>query len=143
MKKNGENFRFFIYQKPEKIDYRPVTGYKREVIANNEEESGTMNALDVLKEDFSYGTLATALAPIIPPDKIIVTPLTPQYKFIGSGTLGDGTTYEDYFGSKNSFNCAIRYYFNGDALTKIAVFDYSMSGSRVQNYEPRRLTKII
>ena len=40
-----------------------------------------------------------------------------------------------FFGSKNGFNCAIRYYFSGDDLLKIAVFNYITDGSRIQTYE--------
>lgn len=142
LKKNGETFRFLVIPNDKKNEYYAASIFnggkfhgKNNVFANEEEEFGIMNAVDTLKEDYSYGILTTALAPIIAPDKVIATPYTPEYKFIGSGTLNGGLSYEDFFGSKNSFNCAIRYYFNGDTLTKIAVFDYIMKDSRVQSYE--------
>lgn len=134
LKKNGENFRFLFFQEGDKKTYYGSYGSKG-VYADFEEQVGKMNALDVLNEDYSYGILTTALLPLISLDKIIATPYTPEYKFIGSGNLDDGQSYEDFFGSKNGFNCAIRYYFNGDTLTKIAVFDYITKDSRVQTYE--------
>lgn len=134
LKKNGENFRFASYQEGDKKYYRSLR-YKHDIFANDEEELGIINAVDVLNEDYSYGMLTTALSPMISPDKIIATPYTPEYKFIGSGSLGNGLSYEDFFGSKNGFNCAIRYYFDGDTLSKIAVFDYVMKDSRIQTYE--------
>ena len=134
LKKNDERFRFHYWQDKGKIKYWGNYGAKG-IYANFEEGLGKMNAVDVLKEDLSYGILTTALSPIISTDKIIATPYTPEYKFIGSGTLNGGLSYEDFFGSKNGFNCAIRYYFDGDTLSKIAVFDYIMKDSRVQSYE--------
>lgn len=135
LKKNGETFRFYSYQKEDKTVYHSLSAHRHDIIANQEEDLGIMNAVDVLNEDYSYGILTTVLSPIIKPDKIIATPYTPEYKFIGSGTLGNGLSYEDFFGSKNGFNCAIRYYFDGDTLTKIAVFNYVTKDSRVQTYE--------
>lgn len=134
LKKNGENFRFLYFQEGNKKTYYGNYGSKG-VYANFEEQAGKMNAIDVLHEDYSYGTLTTALAPIILPNRVIATPYMPEYKFIGSGTLDNGLSYEDFFGSKNGFNCAIRYYFDGDTLSKIAVFDYITKNSRVQTYE--------
>lgn len=142
LKKNGETFRFRVIPNGNKNEYYANSAFnggkfhgKNKVFANEEEELGIMNAVDTLKEDYSYGILTTALIPIITPDKVIATPYTPEYKFIGSGTLNGGLTYEDFFGSKNGFNCAIRYYFNGDALSKIAVFNYIVKNSQVQSYE--------
>ena len=134
LKKNDERFRFRYWQDKGKIKYWGNYGAKG-VYANLEEGAGIMNAVDVMKEDYSYGILTTALAPMISTDKVIATHYTPEYKFVGSGTLNGGLSYEDFFGSKNGFNCAIRYYFDGDTLSKIAVFDYIMKDSRVQSYE--------
>lgn len=141
LKTNGETFRFCAIPKDDKTEYYAASFFRgkfhgrNNAFANEEEDLGIMNAVDVMNEDYSYGILTTALAPITSTDKIIATHYTPEYKFIGSGTLGNGLSYEDFFGSKNGFNCAIRYYFDGDTLSKIAVFDYVMKDSRVQSYE--------
>ena len=141
LKTNGETFRFCALQKDDKKEYYASSFFRgkfhgrNNVFANEEEDLGIMNAGDVMNEDYSYGILTTALAPMISTDKVIATHYTPEYKFIGSGTLNGGLSYEDFFGSKNGFNCAIRYYFDGDTLSKIAVFDYVMKDSRVQTYE--------
>ncbi len=107
---------------------------------NWEKHLRRVSVINVKQKQYSYGrsgisSLIEAFAPIIPPEKIIATPYTPEYKFIGSGNLDDGLSYEDFFGSKNGFNCAIRYYFSGDTLTKIAVFNYVADDLRIQSYE--------
>ena len=43
-----------------------------------------------------------------------------KYKFVASGTLHDGTTYEDFSCREGNKVSAIRYYFVGTALKKIA-----------------------
>lgn len=99
-----------------------------------------VTVINLRQQQYSYGSfgissLIEAFAPIIPPEKVIATPYTLEYKFIGSGTFSDGLSYEDFFGSKNDFNCAIRYYFDGDTLIKIAVFDYIADDSQIKSYE--------
>ena len=100
-----------------------------------------INVINVWQQQYSsYGSfgmssLIEAFAPIVPPEKVIATPYTPEYKFIGSGTLDEYLTYEDFFGSKNGFNCAVRYYFSGDDLVKIAVLNYVEDDSQIQSYE--------
>ena len=117
-----------------------MTSTKSESDFNAENYLRKINVINVQQQQYSYGnfgisSLIEAFAPIIPLEKVIATPYTPEYKFIGSGNLDDGLSYEDFFGSKNGFNCAIRYYFDGDTLTKIAVFDYITKDSLVQSYE--------
>ena len=90
-----------------------------------------------LFQDYNFGNqdLYQALAPILPPEQVIVTPNTPIYKFAGAGNLSSGLTYEDFYGEKNNTHYAIRYYFSGDKMTKIATFTYLKDESVVQYYE--------
>ena len=88
-------------------------------------------------EEYTFGTplLTHALTAILPPDKIIAFPITPEYKFMGSSNLADGLTCEDFASDKaNRFN-AVRYYFNGDQLVKIAFASYIKNASGIQSYE--------
>ena len=96
LKKNGETFRYYSYRFSS--TYYSIFNDNK-VVANMEEQMGILTALDDLNEDYSYGfpLLTKALAPILPPDKVIATPYTPEYKFIGSGTLNGGLSYEDFF----------------------------------------------
>ncbi len=75
------------------------------------------------------------MQPILPPEQVILTPNTPIYKFAGAGNLSGGLTYEDFYGEKNNTHYAIRYYFSGDKMTKIATFTYLKDEGGVQYYE--------
>ena len=95
------------------------------------------NPYQQLFRDYNFGNtdLYLALLPILPLDRIIMTPNTPTYNLVGSGNLDGGLTYEDFYGEKNNFHSAIRYYFNGDKMVKIATFNYLKDENRVQLYE--------
>lgn len=136
LRKNNLTYRYRYATDGKKTIYMSRYG-KNAVIANLEEGLGELSPRFLLNEEYSYGTssITKALMPLTPPEKIIATPFTPEFKLIGSGTLDGGLTYDDFFGNKNGFNCAVRYYFDGDALVKIALFDYVMSEGRVQSYE--------
>lgn len=90
-----------------------------------------------LFQDYNFGNpdLYLALQPILPPEQVIVTPNTPTYKFVSAGNLDGGLTYEDFYGEKNNTHCAIRYYFSGNQMTKIATFTYIKNERGVQYYE--------
>ena len=47
-----------------------------------------------------------------------------KYKFMASGTLPDGMTYEDFAARDSATVSAIRYYFDGDELKKISFASY-------------------
>ena len=95
------------------------------------------NPYQKLFRDYNFGNtdLYLALLPILPPNKIIMTPNTPTYNLVGSGNLDGGLTYEDFYGEKNNFHSAIRYYFNGDKMVKIATFNYWKNDNCIQFYE--------
>ncbi len=95
------------------------------------------NPYQKLFRDYNFGNadLYQALLPILPPSQIIATPNTPIYNFVGSGNLDGGLTFEDFYGEKNNFHSAIRYYFSGDKMIKIATFNYLKEENRVQFYE--------
>ena len=88
-----------------------------------------------IEYDFANADLAAALAAVLPADRIIATPTTPVYKFVGSGTLDSGLSYEDFTAEKNNTFYALRYYFSGDKMVKIAMFNYTKSGGVITGYE--------
>lgn len=92
-----------------------------------------------LLEEFNYGVpeVAGILLPMLPKDKVIATPWTPDYKFFGSGSLSNGLTYEDYVSDKNNLYSAVRYYFSGNNLVKVAVANYLKNDGKVQSYEKK------
>lgn len=102
-----------------------------------EVSSMQLPALQRLIEENKFGssTLARALAPILPPDKVIATINTPNYKFIRSGSLGNGLTYEDFAADKNGTFYATRYYFSGDQMVKIACIDYTRQNGKIVDYD--------
>ena len=87
--------------------------------------------------EYNYGNteIYRALQPILPPDRIIAFSNTPTYDFVSSGTLQNGLTYEDFYGEKNNFHSAVRYYFEGDKMIRIATFDYTKVENVIKTYE--------
>lgn len=121
------------------IVFNKVNNYKITDRAAKEAEKieKYSNPYQQLFRDYNFGNteLYQALLPILPPNRIIATPNTPIYNFVGSGNLDGDLTYEDFYGEKNNFHSAIRYYFNGDKMIKIATFNYLKDENRVQFYE--------
>ena len=84
-------------------------------------------AYDALKEIYNFGseTLVNALFPLLPRDRVIENPSMPKYKFVTSGTLSNGSSYEDFSAQIDNTFFAIRYYFNGDQMVKIATINFT------------------
>ena len=110
---------------------------KKAVEKNDERIAKYLNPYQKLFIDYNFGNtdLYQALAPILPPSQVIATPNTPTYNFVGSGNLDGGLTYEDFYGEKNNFHSAIRYYFSGDKMVKIATFNYLKDENKISFYE--------
>lgn len=98
-----------------------------------------LNSYQRFVRDYSsnFGTseLDRALLPLIPPEKIIATDRTPEYKFFASGTLDGGLTYEDFVSDKGNTFSAVRYYFDGDNMVKIALVNYVRDGENILSYD--------
>ena len=87
-------------------------------------------------EEYNYNSaLFEALGVIIPTNKIIATPQTPQYKFLGSGTLPNGLSYEDFSSVRDNIFFAARYYFDGNNLVKISVANCTEINGKIVDYE--------
>ena len=136
--KDGETFNFFWNKKDGKRryfgGYTMFGGLSRSVKANDETKMQT--PYQRLVEEYNFGTpeLALALTAILPPEKIIATPQTPAYKFFASGTLDNGLTYEDFVSDKGDTFSAVRYYFDGDKMVKVAMATYIRNGGKILSY---------
>ena len=106
-------------------------------IKANDTKGDTRSPYEKMIDEYNYGSpeLAQVLTAILPPDRIIDTPSTPEYKLIGSGHLPGGLTFEDFAGQKNDTHYAVRYYFNGDQMVKIAAFNYTEDATGIKDYE--------
>ena len=77
----------------------------------------------------SYGDADTTrlINAMLPNDKKAAESMV--YTIAGAGSLPNGLTYEDYKGSSGGVTSVIRYYFDGDTLTKIAAAEYYRNSS--------------
>ena len=91
----------------------------------------------IMLDEYNLGSpiLTKAFLPIMPPEKIVDTPKTPKYKFVGSGNLEGSLSFEDFASDRNNIFSAVRYYFEGDKLVKIAQASYLKNGNEVSAYE--------
>ncbi len=141
--KNGERFTFYYDVKDgQKKYYGGYNGFfksqKVKAKEDNAEVKGvTVDPYQAMIDEYNYGTpaLSQALAAIIPPERVIVTLNTPIYKFVRSGTLNGGLTYEDFSAENNDTFYALRYYFKGSDMVKIAAVSYRREGNSISNYK--------
>ncbi len=76
----------------------------------------------VYGETFGDGDVTRLLQILLPADK---KPLgTPRYTFVGQGSLPDGQSYEDYRTEDGGVLEAVRFYFKGESLVRIASMSY-------------------
>ena len=136
--KDGETFNFFWDKKDGKRryfgGYTMFGGKSKSVKAND--ETKMQLPCQRLVEEYNFGTpeLALALTAILPPEKIIATSQTPAYKFFASGTLDNGLSYEDFVSDKGDTFSAVRYYFDGDKMIKVAMASYVRGGGKILSY---------
>ena len=145
--KGGDVFEFIWTKDGDKKKYKgmvPKTmfGYRYFDYKSGEIQANVYNLrtpYQDLLEEFNYGVpeVSLILMPLLPREKIIATAWTPEYKFFGSGSLASGLTYEDFVSDKNNFYSAIRYYFSGENMVKVAVASYIKNNGKIQSYEKR------
>lgn len=135
--KNNELFEFFWELKDGKKQYYGGQGIFGKTTSVKAGGSGWFTATQRLIREYNFGTpeIARALLPIMPTSKIIATPQAVDYKFFGSGSLDNGLTYEDYVADKSDTFSAVRYYFNGETMIKIAQVSYVKEGGKILGYE--------
>lgn len=111
--KGGENFIFTRY--PSKSGGMEYFGDKKGKVSANQR-----NYLVELLNGVTFGDTAfTEMMTAIISDSL-KSSAQKKYKFVTSGTLSNGLTYEDFSSRDGETVSAIRYYFDGDTLKKIA-----------------------
>ena len=132
--KDGEIFNFYWdIKKGQKRFYGSIAPNSFDIFGGThhsnkvQDISAFENSYQKFFEEYNFGSrvVSNALAAITPPEKVIATADTPQYKFAGAGSLEDGTTYEDFTADNGDTFFASRFYFEGDKLIKIATINYS------------------
>ena len=116
LSKNGEDFFFTKYKKNGKFEY---FGTKKNHVKANEK-----NYLAEIVEGKSYGDsdMSRLLNAILPNENKSAE--QPNYKFIATGNIEGGLSYEDYRTDNNGITEVVRYYFEGDKLVKISSASY-------------------
>lgn len=128
LRRGNENFLFTRRTRGDRVDYY---GEGRNKIRAN-----SRNYLAELLEGESYGDAdMSRLMNAMMPDSEKSADM-PRYTHVKSGQLKDGLKYEDYKSSDGGALSAIRYYFDGDRLVKIASADYRKDADG--NIEGRR-----
>ena len=135
--KDGELFEFFWDMKKNQKRYyggQSFFGTSKTVRLGG---SGRISDSERVIREYNFGMpeIARALMPILPPEMIISTPQALVYKFFNSGTLDSGLTYEDFISDNANIFSAIRYYFNGSDMAKIAQVSYVKANGKIIGYE--------
>ena len=86
------------------------------------------------KYELGSKLLTNVFMPIIPPERIISTPQTPNYQFVTAGNLNNGLSFEDFACTKNHIFHAARFYFKGNDLVKIVQASYLKKGGQLKVY---------
>ena len=81
----------------------------------------------MMGDSFGNGTVTRLLNACLPNDQKEKDML--RYKKVGEGWLGNGLNYIDYQSEVSGYLEAIRYYFNGNTLVKIASGMYTLNAS--------------
>ncbi len=136
--KDNKFFNFYYETKNDKKNYfgsYGMFGIKNRNV--REEDQKALTPYQNLMQDYSLGNtvLNNIFSPIIPPERLIATPTSWIYQFVSSGTATDGLSYEDFASNKENIFSAVRYYFDGDNLVKVAHVSYLKDGNKLQAYE--------
>lgn len=84
-------------------------------------------------ERFGEADVTRLLSILLPAEK---KPLgTPQFTAAGAGSLTDGMSYEDYRRQDTNELEAVRFYFDGAKLTRIASVTYRTEGGKVHEHK--------
>lgn len=78
-------------------------------------------------ESFGTSDVSRLLGVMLPQDRIPAG--QPVYNYVGAGNLPGGQSYEDYRASSAAGLEAVRYYFDGSKLVRIAAASYSRNGN--------------
>lgn len=116
LQKGKEVFNYTRYYDKDKLVYR---GAKKGSVS-----AVDYNILATLTQGESFGTAnMTRLLNAMLPNNNKAAGM-PSFRYVGSGWLNNGLNYEDYRSDSNGVFEAVRYYFNGYTLVKIASATY-------------------
>ncbi|MBR2139271.1 MAG: hypothetical protein IJ963_00200 [Phascolarctobacterium sp.] len=101
-----------------KTTYYGDSGKKNKVSAHDK----NMQAISINGQSYADPVMTRLLTAILPPSHKSAD--MPVYKYVDSGWLDNGLSYEDYRANIDGTLEAIRYYFNGNKLVKIAAASY-------------------
>lgn len=101
-----------------KTTYYGDAGKKNKVSARDK----NMQAIYISGQSYADPVMTRLLTAILPPSH--KTADMPVYKYVDAGWLDNGLSYEDYRANIDGTMEAIRYYFNGNKLVKIAAASY-------------------
>ncbi|MBQ8418245.1 MAG: hypothetical protein IJX10_06400 [Phascolarctobacterium sp.] len=93
-------------------------GKKNKVSARDK----NMQAISISGQSYADQVMTRLLTAILPPSHKSAD--MPVYKYVDSGWLDNGLSYEDYRTNNDGTMEAIRYYFNGNKMVKIAAASY-------------------
>lgn len=96
-----------------------IFGSKKNIVAPI---STNFMAQSMLGSSYGSSSLTRYLNALLPDD--IKSADSPEFNYVTSGWLDNGLNYEDYRSSQGDINEAVRYYFNGYNLIKIAAIRY-------------------
>lgn len=101
-----------------KTTYYGDAGKKNKVSARDK----NIQAIYISGQSYADPVMTRLLTAILPPSH--KTADMPVYKYVDAGWLDNGLSYEDYRANIDGTMEAIRYYFNGNKLVKIAAASY-------------------
>ncbi|MBQ7453660.1 MAG: hypothetical protein IJS69_01190 [Selenomonadaceae bacterium] len=123
--KGGENFIFTRY--PSKSGGMEYFGEKRGRVSPNPRNYMIELLSGLTFGDSNFTEMMTAIT-----SESMKSSTQRKYKFVTSGTLSNGLTYEDFSFRDGKTVSAIRYYFDGDELKKISFASYGKDGKNVR-----------
>ena len=144
--KGDEDFTFFWDMKNDKrrytahqvadkiyIGFIPISKSNKSVKAN---DSRYQTPYRGLSKEYGFGSfeMTNALLPLLPLDKILDLPGIPHYEFLDSGSLDNGLTYEDFVSDDSKMFSAVRYYFDGNDMKRIAFASYVKKDGDIEGY---------
>lgn len=117
LRQADKTFSFKRVVKKDKEVYQGLNGGK-EVIAQKYHPEDEL----LYGEAFGTREVSRLLGAMLPASSIPAG--LPAYQYVGAGNLGNGLSYEDYRASSSAGLEAIRYYFEGSTLVRIAAASY-------------------
>jgi len=117
LRQADKTFSFKGIAKKDKVEYKGMNGGKEVTALKFHPENELLYG-----ESFGTSEVSRLLGAMLPASSIPAG--LPVYQYVGAGNLGNGLSYEDYRASSSAGLEAIRYYFEGTKLVRIASASY-------------------